>query len=67
MDKLTLRDLLMCHAMINDETKIIIRDRDSFVVAVGNWMQDSVLEQAKQPIASLSYWAEQNRMHIDLK
>lgn len=66
MDKLTLRDLMMC-PMVNDDTKIIIRDRDSFVVAVGGWMYDSVLEQAEKPIESLRYWAGQNRLHSELK
>lgn len=66
MDKLYLRGLLTC-PMVNDDTKIIIRDRDSFVVAVGGWMYDSVLEYSEQPIGSLSYWAERNRLHIELK
>lgn len=68
MDDLTLEGLLKAHRMITDDTQIIIRDAmDTQVVAVGNWFEDSILEQMGKPISCLSYYAITNRLHIILK
>ena len=68
MDGLTLEGLLKGHRMITDDTQIIIRDAmDTQVVAVGNWFEDSILEQMDKPISCLSYYAITNRLHIILK
>ncbi len=67
MDELTLRDLLKCHAMFNDETDIIIQNEGGTLLATGKWYNDSVLEHAEEPIKSFSYWVPNNRAHILLK
>lgn len=68
MDDLTLEGLLKGHRMITDDTKIIIRDAmNTQVVAVGNWFEDSIMEQMDKPISCLGYYAITNRLHIILK
>ncbi len=67
MDELTLRDLLVCHAMFNDETDVIIQNEGGTLLATGKWYSDSVLEHTEEPIKSFSYWVPNNRAHILLK
>lgn len=67
MEDLTLRDLLECHAMFNDETDIVMQDESYSLMATGKWFNDSILEHAEQPIKSFSYWVQANRAHILLK
>lgn len=68
MDDLTLEGLLKGHRMITDDTQIIIRDnKDTQIVAVGNWYEDSIMEQKDKPVSCLSYYAVTNRLHIILK
>ena len=68
MNDLTLEGLLKGHRMITDDTQIIIRDdKDTQIVAVGNWFEDSIMEQMDKPISCLSYYAVTNRLHIILK
>ena len=67
MDDLTLEGLLKGHRMITDDTQIIIRDSKNSVVAAGKWFEDGILEKSDKPVESLSYWANQNRLHIILK
>lgn len=67
MDDLTLEGLLRGHRVITDDTQIIIRDSKNNAVAVGCWFNNTLLSQADKPVESLSYWANQNRLHIILK
>ena len=67
MDDLTLEGLLRGHRMMTDDTQIIIRDSKNNVVAAGKWFEDGILEKSDKPVESLSYWANQNRLHIILK
>lgn len=68
MNDLTLEGLLKRDRMITDDTRIIIRDAmNTQVVAVGNWFEDSIMEQMDKPISCLSYYAITNRLHIILK
>lgn len=68
MDDLTLKDVFKAHKMITDDTQIIIHDSmNVHILAVGNWFDDNVLDQADKPIACLSYYTSTNRLHITLK
>lgn len=52
--------------LIKNNTEIIIRDKDSHVVAQGNWYQDDILDYAYADIESFT-WQDDNKLFIDLK
>ena len=59
-------DLILKMGLIKNNTEIIIRDKDSHVVAQGNWYQDDILDYAYADIESFT-WQDDNKLFIDLK
>lgn len=71
MSYLTLEMLLNYEDMIDDKTKIIVckscsREDDYLAITSGNRFDEDILKFKNETIKSLSYWADQNRLHIFL-
>lgn len=57
--------------IITDDTLIFIRGyvsgEESQLLAAGKWFDDTVLQYADRPVSHFSYYADNDRLHIDLK
>lgn len=62
---MTIRSLLI-NDIINDDTKIIIRNDDNFrVIAYGNWYEDNIVNYNHREIESFT-WEKENIVYIDI-
>ena len=52
--------------LINDNTKVIIRDGQFQILSHGNWYQDEVLNFADYQVESFT-WQDDNKVYIDVK
>lgn len=52
--------------LINDSTKIYIRNPDMYTLAYGNWFHDNVLKYLDS-VAEFFTWQDDNKFYIDLK
>ena len=62
---MTLNKILML-GLINDDTKVWIRDTNMRVLAGGNWYQDNVLDYMHHEVESFT-WQDDNNFYVDLK
>ncbi len=63
---MTLNKILLELGLINDDTKVWIRDTDMRVLAGGNWYQDNVLNYVDREVESFT-WQDDNYFYVDLK
>lgn len=52
--------------LINDDTELVIRNKDFNVLAHGNWYQDNILDFLDAIIESFT-WQDDNKIYIDVK
>mgnify|MGYP006865377056 CR=1 FL=1 len=52
--------------LINDNTELVIRNKDFNVLAHGNWYQDNILDFLDAIIESFT-WQDDNKIYIDVK
>lgn len=52
--------------LICDNTKVVIRDAEFHVLAVGNWYQDNILDFTEKEIESFT-WQDDNKIYVDIK
>ena len=52
--------------LINDNTELVIRNKDFNVLAHGNWYQDNILDFLDYIIESFT-WQDDNKIYIDVK
>lgn len=64
-ENMTLKKILELDLM-NDDTKVWVRDADMCVLASGNWYQDNVLNYMHYDVESFT-WQYDNNFYIDLK
>lgn len=62
---MTVKNLIL-NAIINDSTRIIIRQDVNFhVITSGNWYEDNVLNYLNKEIESFT-WEKENIVYIDI-
>jgi len=52
--------------VINNDTEIYICDRESNVLARGNWYQDAIQDFSDREVESFT-WQDDNKAYIDVK
>lgn len=52
--------------LINDNTKIVVRDSEFQVLSCGNWYQNNILDFLNRDLESFT-WDDDNSLYVDVK